>query len=69
MTTAENIMCVANNKYPVVKKRPSFCIMPSKTIIMVTDPEVFMKGIGKKINRELINKTKPETNLLCNWDK
>jgi len=62
-------MCIVNNKYPIVKKRPSFCIMPSKTKIMVTDPEVLMKGIGKKINREVIDKIKPETNLLCNWDK
>ena len=62
-------MCIANNEYPIVKKRPSFCIMPSKTIIMVTDPEVLIKGIGKKINKEIINKIKPETNLLCNWDK
>ena len=59
-------MCIANNEYPIVKKRPSFCIMPSKTIIMVTEPEVFMKGIGRKINREIINKIKPEINLLCN---
>ena len=36
---------------------------------MVTEPEVFMKGIGKKINKEIINKIKPETNLLCNWAK
>jgi len=43
--------------------------MPSKTIIMVTDPEVLMKGIGKKINKEMIDKIKPEINLLCNWDK
>ena len=62
-------MCIVNNKYPIVKKRPSFWIMPSKTIIIVTDPEVLMKGIGKKINREMIDKIKPEINLPCNWDK
>tara|TARA_B100001248_G_scaffold217374_1_gene172494 strand:+ start:112 stop:243 length:132 start_codon:yes stop_codon:yes gene_type:complete len=43
--------------------------MPSKTIIIVTDPEVLMKGIGKKINREMIDKIKPEITLPCNWDK
>ena len=59
-------MLYANNKYPIAKKRPSFCIIPSKTIIMVTEPEVLMNGIGKKINKEIINKIKPEINLLCN---
>ncbi len=62
-------MCIVNNRYPIVKKRPSFWIMPSKTIIIVTDPEVLMKGIGKKINKEVVDKIKPEINLLCNWDK
>ena len=62
-------MCIVNNKYPIAKKRPSFCIIPSKTKSMVTDPEVLMNGIGKKINREIIDKIKPEINLLCNWDK
>ena len=43
--------------------------MPNKTIIIVIDPELLIKGIGKKISSETVNKIKPEINLPCNWDK
>ena len=31
---------------------------------MVTDPEVLMKGIGKKINREMIDKTRDKSSVI-----
>lgn len=39
-------------------------MIPSKTIIVVMDPEVLISGIGKNINIEIINKNKPDNNLL-----
>ena len=44
--------------------KPSRWMIPSKTIIVVIDPEVLISGIGKNINIEIINKNKPDNNLL-----
>ena len=44
--------------------KPSRWMIPSKTIIVVMDPEVLISGIGKNINIEIINKNRPDNNLL-----